>query len=332
MKSTNRRTTLLFAVAALAIVTSQPAVSAGLFGSSPEPLVLKATSPAGETFQQMIDDGNPLRHVSKVYSGPSRTAAIGMVRINFVTDASDSARTKEFMGKATATASSNMKLVGVTPEIMQSITENFHAALRRSLTAQGYEVVAQDKLLENTDYKEAVAASKSPDVSIMGSVTSVYATGTGNIETFGMRNFAFNQKMPVVIADLTLNFAAFEKNTDRWSQGGYSISAGIESRVASTLGGRMRIMTEDGGGQTFDIVRPLVLPGKIDSRVEQISASGAEKAGAIALGVVAALMGSKDASSTVNYNVFAANNYRETVSTDLERVAEVVASVLQKRN
>lgn len=323
-----RRRVLLAAWLATASLGAQ----AALFGASdaaPAPVVLKPDSVPADVFKHMIDDGAALRHVSKAYSGASKTVAIGTVRLNFVTDSSDTATTRQFMGKATVSQSVNLKLQGVDIDTMQALADGFHAALRRQLTAQGYEVVEQTKLLENADYQQAVAGTKG--VAVSGGVTSVYAQGTGAVAGFAMRNFAFNLKLPVVLADLTLNFAAFEKDTDRWAAGGYEISASVKSKMVSSVSGQMRLMTEDGGGANFDIVRPLALPGAIAERVEPIQKSGAEVAGTAALGVLSALMGSKAESASSSFLVVAAKDYREVMTADLARVAAVVASVLQKR-
>lgn len=318
-------------IIALPLFFSASPVQAGLLDASgPDPVVLKADSKPEEAFRLLIDDGAALRHVSKPYTGSSKTVAIGTVRLNFVTDASDTARTKEFMGKATVSQSAQMKLLGVTPETMQAITNDFYAALRQKLKEQGYEVVEQNQLLENADFKAAVAETKPIDTSLTGSVTSVYATGTGAIGGFGMRNFAYYLKMPVVIADITLNFAAFDKETERWGAGD-TIKASITSKAVSTIAGRMRLMTEDGGGAIYEFVRPLILPGQIAAKVEEIKPSAAETTAVVALKVFAALAGSQESSGTVNYQVTVVKNYREVMKKDMGLLAGVVANVLQKR-
>ena len=314
------------------LVCSALHAHAGLFdspGSGPQPVVLKEDSVPAEVFRQMIDDGALLRHVSKTYSGAAKQIAIGTVRLNFITDTGDTATAKQFMGKATVSQSVNLKLQGVEQETMVALTNGFHQALRARLAAQGYEVVAQEKLLDNPDYRQAVAETKA--LAASGSVTSVYAQGTAAIGGFTMRNFAYYLKMPVVIADLTLNFAAFDKETDRWAAGGYQISASVKPRIVSSVSGQMRLMTEDGGGAIFDIVRPLALPGAIAERVEPIAMSSAEAAGSAALKVLGAVLGSSESLATNNYLVVAAKNYREVMAGDLARLAAVTASVVDKR-
>lgn len=320
------------ALVALVLAGAALSAQAALFGSSDAAsatVTLKDDSVPIEVFQQMIDDGAVLRHVSKAYAGPSKTVAIGTVRLNFVTDSSETATTKQFMGKASVSQSVNMKLQGVEAETMQALANAFHDALRQQLAAQGYEVVEQTKLLEDADYKQAVADTKG--VTVSGNSTAVYAQGTGAIGGFAMRNFAFNQKMPVVLAELTLKFAAFEKETDRWAGGGQQISAEVKSKIVSSVSGQMRVMAEDGGGAIFPIVRPLALPGAIADRVDVVEKSNAEVAGTVALGVIGALLGSQAQTKSNSFVVVAAKDYREVMTADLTRVAAVVASVLQKR-
>lgn len=331
MQEKTVRLAIVIALAGLSLVQPPPA-RAGLFDKPPEAVMLSAESRPDEAFRQLIDDGAALRHVAKVYSGPSPKAAIGMVRLNFITDAADTARTQEFMGKATVSASSQMKLVGVGPEQMQAVANAFHAALREKLAAQGYQVVEQVKLLEDADFKKAVAETKPVDTSLGGAVTTVYAAGTGNLMTFGMRNFAYNQKMPVVAANVTLNFAAFDKETSRWAEGGTAISAGITAKVVSAVSGYLRVMTEDGGGPQFDFVRPMVLPGVFAERVEKVQKSGGEVAGTVALRLLGGLLGSRDTGSAEAYQVFARSDYPEVLGGDLRLLAGVLAQSLKKRD
>lgn len=305
--------------------------SAGLFDKGPpEPILLSAQTDPAQAFKLLLDDGAALRHISKPYSGPSKTVAIGTVRLNFVTDASATATVKEFMGKNTATFTSSMKLLGVTPEMMKAVADRFAADLREALTARGYEVVPQAKLLENADYRSAIESTPPTSLSPMGAVTSVYATGTGDIGGFGMRNFAYYQKMPVVIANITLNFAAFDKKTNRWDldDGGQAaISAEVKARVVSTVAGSMRVMTEDGGGAIYEFVRPLNLPSGIAERIERKAKSG----GSIAAGLLAAVLTPGNASDSASYDVTAIQDYQQAASADLKLLAPVVANVLQSR-
>lgn len=325
-----KKTASFHTVLAVLVLATGPA-QAGLFDKPPEAVMLTAESKPAEAFKALIDDGAALRHISKPYAGPSAKAAIGMVRVNFITDASDTAATKEFMGKATVSASSQMKLVGVSPEQMQAVANAFHAALRERLAAQGYQVVEQSALLEDADFKKAVADTKPVDSSSGGKVTSVYAAGTGNLMTFGMRNFAYNQKMPVYVANVTLNFAAFDKETARWAEGGSAISASITSKVVSAVSGYVRVMTEDGGGPQFDFVRPMVLPGVFAERVEKVQKSDGEVAGTVALRVLGSLLGSRDSGSAEAYQVFARGDYPEVLGGDMKLLAGVLAQALNKR-
>lgn len=314
----------------LAVCSAGPAAAGLLDKGPPEPVLLSAETDPAQAFKLLIDDGAALRHISKPYSGASKTVAIGTVRINFVTDASATATVKEFMGKNTATFTSNMKLLGVSPEDMRVVADSFASDLRAALVAQGYEVVPQAKLLENADYRVAVDGTKSVSTSPMGAVTSVYATGTGDIGGFGMRNFAYYQKMPVVIANITLNFAAFDKKTNRWDlddAGQAAITAEVKARVMSTVAGYMRTMTEDGGGAVYDFVRPLNLPSGIAESVER----KAKSAGSIAAGLFAAVLNAGNASDSASYDVTAIKDYSRVVAADMKLLAPVVANVLQKR-
>ncbi len=317
-----------FSTALLLVASAFPVYAALFEPAPPQPVQLTVVSKPDEAFQLLVDDGNMFRHITKQYAGKSSAVAIGTVRLNFVTDAATTATAKAFMGKATVSQSAQMKLVGVTPETMQAIANDFHAALRKKLAEQGYEVVPQMKLLEIPEYKAAVAETKPVDNSFTGSVISVYAESTGNIRSFGMRNFSYYQKMPVVIADITLNFAVFDKATDRWASGN-TIKASVTAKAVSTCSGSMSLMTEDGGGGRFDFVRPLILPGQIAASVDPIAKSGGEVAGAVVIGILGALTNSS--SATASYQVAALPNYREVMISDMGLLAGVVANVLKKR-
>lgn len=311
-------------------ITACPA-QAGLFDKGPpEPVLLTAETDPAQAFNLLIDDGAALRHVSKPYGGASKTVALGTVRVNFVTDASDTATVKEFMGKSTASFTAGMKLKGVGVDAMQAVANAFADDLRAALAARGYEVVPQAKLLENADYRAAVEGTKTVSTSMTGAVTSVYANGTGNLGGFGMRNFAYYQKMPVVIADITLNFAAFDKTTSRWGlddQGQRAVSAGVKASVVSSIAGSMRTMTEDGGGALYEFVRPLNLPSSIAESVER----KAKSTGSVVAGLFAAVLNPTNASDSASYDVTAVPDYAQVVSADLKLLAPVLANVLQKR-
>lgn len=311
----------------LCLLLSAQAV-AGLFDKDPPPAIrLDANTDRSEAFKQLIDDGAALRHISKPYSGSAKSVVIGQVKLTFITDSSSTAATKEFMGNRMVSASTSMKLLGVSQEDMRAVTDNFYSSLKTALLARGYEVIDQEKLLENADFKRAAADTKMLDTSFSGAATTLYATGTAAIDGFGMRNFSYNLKLPVLKAHIVLHFASFEKDTQRFGLGAdLAATASVKSAVKSAVSGSVSVMTEDGGGQIFEFVRPLDLPSNIAGSVADKGAT----TGQMAANVFGALLGG-NSSSDNNVEVTAVKNYREVVSGDLNMLAEVLANSFAKK-
>jgi hypothetical protein len=321
--------------------------SAQLFGKKepPKPVALEASTNRAEALNKLIDTGNALSHKPKFYSGASKSVAIGGITFEFITDTGASAgRTSTNGAKASVTV--NYKLLGVSPETMQTIADSFATDLRKAITDQGYTVMEQDKLLANADFAALVAEASVPQekTSVMDSkggftffggkdgYVKVVSKGTGDISGLasGIKYMSLSKALggiPVVTAKIVLNFAKFEDTSSIFERLGDSVTTRMQSGVLLTVApsSHISIMQETDAG-AISLARSAVLPSQIAAKVVDLGVSKGEVAGAILVGLLGG-----GAKSTSNYEVTAVDNYREVVSADLKILAEVMATGLKKQ-
>ncbi len=313
------------------VLSSQAWAIGGLLGKltgtdgPPKPIALEASSNRADAFAQAVNDSNALRPTSKPFSGPASPVALSSVKLSFVVDTSASSTS----GSGSSTVDVNYKLLGVSPETMQAIGDDFANNLRIALKEQGYPVLSTEKLLTNDVFRAAVADAPTAKTGAAGLLgigngsVSVIGKGTADIYTMTGYNkeigLAKDFGAILVKANITLNFVSLE-NTGGFSQA--EVTHGVRLSVApkSTID----IRTES-DAKTYEFMRAVQLPSKISASVVKANRS----VGQTALLVFNAVNGS--AGNISNYEVTAVDNYREVVSGDLKMLAELVAQALKKQ-
>lgn len=328
--------TLLKTLLTTACVLASTQSNAQLFGKKepPKPVVLEASTSRAEAFKQLIDDGAAFRHVPKIYSGSVKPIAIGNVTLEFVTNTEASSKVyQSASGVGTVQTAVNYKLLGVSPETMQSIADGFAQELRKAITAQGYTVLEQEQLLKDAAFAASVAEAAATEPQARTAFLTkngyVKVTAKGTADTSGMsgafKEIALSKAFdhaPVVKANLVLNFAQLQDVSSATT--GHKVE--VAHRVQLSISGGNFALMQETGSATFPFLRTVVLPSQIASKVTKLETTTGEKATT----VFVMLLGGKIA-STNNYEVTAVDNYAEVVSADLKVLAEVMAQGLKKQ-
>ena len=301
---------------------------AGLFDKAPQPIILEAATDREEAFKTLFLNENLMaRDQNKPYEGPTRPLAMASLKLQFITDTSASSTS----GNKGATVDVNYKLVGLTPETMQAVADDFAASFAAALAARGHPVLEQDKVLAIDDFRKLVVETSGPQesgglVKALASNSGVTVFSKGTADTFTMSGYGKGADLAkalgatTVHANLIIGFA-------KLANSGSFRSAEVDHGVKLSLSPRsmFMVMGDDGSIKQFQFRQEIVLPSQIGAKVEDVGRSG----GQTALLIFNALAGGS-AGSIKNYQVTPVANYRELVSADLKMVAEVLAQGLKK--
>jgi hypothetical protein len=310
------------ALLAASLLLGGPAHAAG-----PQPIILEASTDRAEAFKILFLNENFLaRDQNKPYDAPLRPLAMTSVVIKFTTDTSGGSGS----GNRGATVDVNYKLLGLTPAVMQAVTDEFAAHFATALGAQGYKVMPQDAVLANEDFAKLVAEAAGPQeagglVRMLASNSGTTVLGKGTIDSFTMTGFNRGTVLAKALGANTVHVSlvmGFAKLANSGSYSSAEVSHGVKLTISPNS--RFMVMGEDGTSKMFEFRQEIVLPSQIGAKVVQTARSG----GQTALMIFNALAGSS--SSIKNYEVTVVDNYRELVSADLKMVAEVLAQGLKK--
>jgi hypothetical protein len=307
---------------------------AGLFDKKPKPVVLEAQGNRGEELKQLVQDESALDKAAKLtVSGPVKVA-IAKIRLNFATQSSASSTEKRSYGSSSDYV--DYSLVGVKPEDVQKMADNFYADWVTLLTSKGYVVQPQEYLMSDPKFADAVAKTKSPDdseglVKKEKSVTA-YAKQTAQFSGMGNGGIDYNAlsraKSEAIILelDLDVDFVAITKASDSgvWLQ-----AKQIDAKpLLHVKKGFVRVHLNGQQGVHFSFLEKAILPGDVFSKVEKKEKTGAETAVSGALAVVGALMGTGGHESS--YVVTPVENFPEAVAKSMQPFEEVLIYALPK--
>lgn len=326
------------AILSLSLLAALPA-AAGLFDKEPKPVVLEAQGNRAEEFKQLVGDGSAFEKTAKLATPGPAQVAIGKIRINFATQTSAASTQTSWGSSRWASAYVDYKLLGVKPEVVQSIADNFYTDLVKLLASRGFAVLPQDQLMANAEFAAAVAQTKSPVATegMMSNTASVTAFAKQTAQFSGMFDgrlgyVALSKALnnPLVLElDFTVDFADFKKD----GHGGTSIigaSASVEHKpMLFVKSGFVRAYSgvdgiEGSRGVDFPFKEKVILPGYIAASVEKKATSGTD----VALSVLSALAGNASRSST--YEVTPVDDLPEAVGKSLLPFAEVIANALPR--
>ena len=313
--------------------------NAQLFGKKepPKPVVLLPATDRAQALAELITTGDAFQHVPKIYAGNNKEVAIASLVLEFVTDTAGSSTRGNVMDDRKTTTQVNYKLLGVTPQTMQAIADDFYGHVKEALTAQGYTVVDQEKLLAMPKFAELVketgAAQSGGGILSSEEFTKVMSKGTADFSGIsgGFKKVGLMQSLglegPLLLsANIIINFAQF-KDVGSFMASAGNTTSGVESGVQlSVAKGSGFDVSNAAGGFGFPLVRTTILPSQIAAGVAKVSLSGGQMA-AMAL----SLFARTSSVSNTNFEVTAAPNYKDVASADLKMFAEVMAQGLKKQ-
>lgn len=312
------------AALSICLLVSTP-VMAGLFSKEPQPILLEAKTDRAEALKQLVDDDSVLKDLSKAEPLAAKKVALGKVHITILTETSGGAA--KTSGSQSARTWMHYKLLGVTPETVQAITDKFYVDLKNALTKQGYEVLSPEKLLIDADFKEAVEATKSPEVDsnyiAASAKKTAIPTGIMQIKQFTDLSKTLGN-IPVIDVDISLNFVEFKAEG---KSSGDKIEASLEANTRLSINsGHINVYFDSLDSiNKMPFKQIVILPGQIVERVVDKGSSLGDKA----LTAFFALGKSSYSGNTLEVTVV--KNYAEIVSGNLQPFAEVVSSVLKKQ-
>lgn len=309
-------------------------VQAGLFDTTPKPVVLEAQGNRGEEFKQLVRDDSALDKAAKLTTSEPVKVAIAKIRLNFATQSSASSTEKRSFGSSSDYV--DYSLAGVKPEDVQKMVDIFYADWVKLLTSKGYVVQPQEYLMSDPKFADAVAQTKSPDdsegVVKKEKAVTAYAKQTAQFSGMGYGGIDYNAlsraKSEAIILelDLDVDFVAITKASDRgvWLQ-----AKQIDAKpVLHVKKGFVRIHLNGQQGVHFTFLEKALLPGDVFAKVEKKEKTGAETAVSGAVAVVGALMGMSGHESS--YVVTPVENFPEAIAKSLQPFEEVVMNALPK--
>jgi hypothetical protein len=301
---------------------------AGLFDKAPQPIILEATTDREEAFKTLFLNENFMaRDQNKPYDGPAQPLAMTSVKLQFITDTSASSSS----GDKGATVDVNYKLIGLTPEIMQAVADDFAASFASALASRGYALLEQDKVLANDDFRKLVEETAGPKesnglVKALATNSGVTVLSKGTADTFTMTGYGKGADLAKALGATTVHASLIIGFAKLANSGSYR-SAEVEHGVKLSLSPKsmFMVMGDNGAMKQFQFRQEIVLSSQIGAKVKDVGRTG----GQTALLIFSALAGG-GSGSIKNFEVTPVENYRELVSADLKMVAEVLAQGLKK--
>lgn len=336
MKPLNSTLTLLkpkslktvLATALVTILVYALPAHAGLFDKAPNPVVLEAQGKRGEEFKQMVGDDSALDKVAKFTSPAGSKVAISTVRMTFSTQSS-AASTENRPGGRTDSQYVDYSLSDVKPEDVQKIADLFYGELVKALTAKGYAVQAQDYLMSEAKFTEALAQTKSPAESEAlikkSKAVTAFAQKTASFSGIGHggidANAVSRAKSDAIVLELEfdVDMVTIKKASDK---GNWFQANQIAHKPALHVKSGWVRFHLNGDGREFIFAEKVMLPGEVFAKVDKKANSATDTAASI----VGALIGA--GGHTNSYSITPVENFPEAIAKSLQPFAEVVINAL----
>jgi hypothetical protein len=249
------------------------------------------------------------------------------VKLTFITDTSASSTS----GDKGATVDVNYKLLGLSPATMQGVADDFASTLAAALTARGYAVLEQDKVLANDNFRKLVSETGGQQESngltkAIASNSGVTVLSKGTADTFTMTGYGKGADLAKATGTTTFHVGliiGFAKLANSGSFKSAEVDHGVKLSISPQS--MFMVMGDDGSIKQFQFRQEIVLPSQIAAKVTDVGRTG----GQTALLIFNALAGG-GSGAIKNYEVTPVENYRELVTADLKMVAEVLAQGLKK--
>lgn len=278
-----------------------------------------------------------------------RRVALTQFNVEFITEDSVSSQTSGFAAAGRASVTGYYRLAGVGEPDFQAVADALHAEVLAALAEQGLEVVTPAQIAAAPTWQRLVAAGDvlprrqesalvvGPAGSALYGVSKLQAAGSGQKGLFaavamlgsagdalasGGDNMALQKELgdaAVLELSLSVHFASLADES-RGFLGRLGSSAKISAKARPIVRRAMLNVQRGPLGTQLMIEAPLLLDGAAFTEVREQASTKGEVAGAIALGLLKAAIGSKDSHSQSKYEVLADPAlYRERVGAGLRQ-------------
>ena len=291
---------VLLVCAISASLVTHPA-HAGLFdliasATKGPPLVLTDTTDKADLFTKAFSDSGALAREVKRADLAGRKAVIASFQIEFAT---------EQVGQSSDAGGSDAEkiytLVGVTPEQMQTVTDTAYAALMVNLAQRGYEVLPSSVLAAGIFKPELANANQPPVKKERSGFATVIKAGGGHRDEQDRDNYsyiatakgtspdvwdnAFKAPTALKLSD-ELGAAAIEVriklNFARMDDAGTAEKTDVPQNTLGIKNTRLNVYAPGDKWLTYELKKPVVLPGQAADKAVEIAATGTETAVATA--------------------------------------------------
>ena len=289
-----------------------------------------------------------------------RRVAVPQFSVQFITADSATAETSGFAAAGRARVTASYRLQGVAEPEFQAMTEALYAEFLQALAASGLEVLPLAQVTAAPSYAKLAASGVSTPVREDSSITvapqglALYGTHRAmamapgkNAGVFGaLSGFSSVASAIGSIGDvqalcqelgdaallevhMVVNFVELTNN-NRGFFGRISSTASVGAKAAPSVGKATLGVQVGAMRGSLELTRALALDASAFSTVREQAKSTGEKAGAVAVAVLAFAIGSKDSSSSSAMEAVAdPARYREVVGGGLGQVGKMFVARLQ---
>lgn len=324
------------------------------------PLALTDATDKAELFAKAFSDSGALAREVKRAELTERKAVIASFQIEFAT---------EQVGQSSNAGGSDAEkiytLVGVTTDQMQAVTDVAYAALATKLAKRGFQVLPPS-VLESDSFKAELANANQPPVKKeRGGFAKVIKAGGGHRDEQDRDNYsyiatakgtspgvwdsAFKEPSALKLSD-ELGAAAIEVrlklNFARMDDAGTAENTDLPQNTLGIKTTRLNVYAPGAKWLTYELKKPVVLPGRVADKAVEIAATGAETAVATASagasmvfgflqGGLAGAAGNAGAALRLaggsgNYSVTADAGYETNTANDLGLALDMIMEALPR--
>jgi hypothetical protein len=275
--------------------------------------------------------------------------AVPQFTVEFVTSDNVTAQTSGFAAAGRASTTGYYKLVGVAEADFQKLAEQAYADLVSQLQASGLEVVPASEVQAAPTWRKLAAAGKAlpsrsdsavtvapPGMALYGLNSAQAATAKpglfGALSAIGagfgaagasIDNIALQKELgdaALVEVALRLHFAQLDSNTKGFF-GRLGSTAEVSAKVHAVVASASLTLQSGALVSVLQLKQPLLLDPSAFAELRKEAATGADVAGAVAVGLLRLAIGSGDSSSSEKYEAVADNaRYTDVVGKGLGSV------------
>lgn len=246
-----------------------------------------------------------------------QTVIVGAFNVGFIFESMDrDKKTGGMIGAFGGATDAKSILVGVTPEIMQAITDAAYADFRAQLTARGFQVADANSLFTSPDfarvkqmaapyeagvqldkrstgkaayYKPSALPSQFmlPGDIVASGMSGMGLTMAAGTNQYGVSQFAKSSGQAVIDVTYLIDFSQL-KRPGAFSFGGLEVNSGVA--IVDDYS-KLSVVTPAGRTATIIINQPVAVEGDFATKQDTTKGAGVQKAANIASGVLGGLTG-----------------------------------------